>query len=84
MTKDQRPDLTALLDSFAELQQQQQDIVAEYFIKRGIDVDRRGGMYAHDYPRLIACDLRGQHRQAFFDAVGRASLASWQPDAVAQ
>lgn len=81
MTQDQRPDLTALLDSFAELQQPQQDTVAEYFIRRGIDVDRRGGMRAHDYLMLIACDLRGRHRQAFLDAVGRASLAAWQPSA---
>lgn len=81
MTATQRPDLTALLTSFTDLSMEQQDIVVECFIRRGLDVDRRGGMRAIDYLLLIAGDLRGQHRQAFFDAVGRAALAAWQPGA---
>lgn len=79
MTPAQRPDLTALLNSFAELHQQQQDIVAEYCIRRACDVDRRGGMLAADYLLLIAGDMRGAHRQAFLNAVGRVSF-----DATAQ
>lgn len=81
MTGTQHPDLTALLGSFADLSIQQQDTVAEFFIRRGLDVDRRGGMLAADYLLLIAGDMRGAHRQAFLDAVGRASLAAWQPGA---
>lgn len=77
-----RPDLNALLASFAELSATQQDTVAEYFIRRALDVDRRGGMRAVDYLLLIAGDLRDGHRQAFFDAIGRASLAAWQPETV--
>lgn len=76
------PDLDALLGSFADLSAAQQNTVAEYFIRRACDVDRRGGMRADDYLLLIACDLRGDGRHAFFDAVGRASLAAWQPETV--
>lgn len=70
-----------LLACFAELPEPQQDTVAEFLIRRGLDVDRRGGMLAADYLLLIAGDLCGAHRQAFLDAVGRASLAAWEPEA---
>lgn len=79
-----QPDLNAmsLLNSFMELSGPQQDAVAEYFIRLGLEVERRGGMFATDYLLLVTCDMRGGHRPAFFGAVGRASLAAWQPETV--
>lgn len=77
-----QPDLNALLNSFAELPEPQQDTVAEYFIRRGLEIERKGGMFATDWLLLATCDMRGGHRQAFFDAMGRASLSAWQPETV--
>jgi hypothetical protein len=72
--------MKALFDGFTELSSEQQNTVAEYVIKSAKDGERRGGLLALTYLRMMLRDVpAGSRRQAFMDAMGRDSLTAWTP-----